>query len=89
MVASLILLVLALYFWQRRRPVLVLVVPMLFVMTVTMISLALHVLEFWAHENWLLLGLTILLGSLIVWMCVESLALFIRLLRERKAAAKP
>jgi carbon starvation protein len=88
MIASLILLVLALYFWQRRRPVLPLVIPMLFVMAVTMISLVLHVLEFWAHENWLLLGLTILLSSLILWMCVESLGTFVRLLRERRAATQ-
>ena len=84
MIASLTLLVLALYYWQRRRPVLPLVVPMLFVMAVTMFSLVLHLVEFWAQERWLLLGLTVVLSALIVWMSVESLALFLRLLRERR-----
>lgn len=85
MIASLTLLVLALYFWQQRRPVLPLVIPMLFVMVVTLLSLGLHLVEFWGQKNWLLLGLTVVLSSLILWMSVESLAVFARLLRERKA----
>ena len=87
MIASLTLLVMALYFWQRRRPVLPLVIPMLFVMAVTMFSLGLHLIEFTAAEQWLLVSLTVVLSSLILWMSVESLGLFVRLLRERKAAA--
>lgn len=87
MIASLTLLVLALYFWQRRRPVLPLVVPMLFVMAVTLLSLLLHLIGFWAQENWLLLGVTVVLSSLILWMSGESLALFVRLIRKRRAPA--
>ena len=85
MIASLTLLVLALYFWQRRRPVLPLVIPMIFVMAVTLFSLVLHLLSFWAAESWLLFGLTVVLSSLIIWMSVESLGVFVRLLRERRA----
>lgn len=89
MIASLTLLVLALYFWQRRRPVLPLVIPMLFVMAVTMFSLGLHLLQFWAAEQWLLVSVTVVLSSLMLWMKVESLALFVRLLGERKRATPP
>lgn len=87
MIAALILLVLALYYWQRRRPVLPLVIPMLFVTAVTLISLLLHLMGFWQQSNWLLFGLTILLTSLILWMSAESLAVFVRLVRERRAIA--
>jgi carbon starvation protein len=83
MIAALILLVLALYYWQRKRPVLPLVIPMLFVMAVTLISLLVNLAGFWASENWLLLGMTVLLTSLILWMSVESLAVFVSRLRER------
>ncbi|MCA9701456.1 MAG: hypothetical protein KC431_28300, partial [Myxococcales bacterium] len=83
MIASLTLLVLALYFWQRKRPVALLVIPMIFVMAVTMFSLVLHLLEFWAAENWLLLGLTLVLTSLILWMAGESVALFLGRMRGR------
>jgi carbon starvation protein len=86
MIAALTLLVLALYFWQRRRPVLPLVIPMLFVMAVTLFSLGLHLLEFWAHGQWLLVSVTVVLTALILWMSVESLASFARLLRERRAS---
>jgi carbon starvation protein len=85
MIASLTLLVLALYYWQLRRPVLPLVIPMIFIMVVTWFSLVLHLLGFWADEDWLLFGLTVVLSSLILWMSVESLAVFVRLLRERRA----
>ena len=88
MIASLTLLVLALYFWQRRRPVVALVVPMLFVMVVTMFSLAIHLIEFASAKQWLLVSLTVVLSSLILWMSVESLGLFVGLLRERKRADK-
>jgi carbon starvation protein len=84
MIAALSLLIMALYFWQRRRPVLPLVLPMLFVMAVTMFSLGLHLVEFMAAQQWLLVTLTVVLTSLLLWMSVESLGLFIRLLRERK-----
>jgi carbon starvation protein len=89
MIASLTLLILALYFWQRRRPVLPLVIPMLFVMAVTMFSLGLHLIEFASAEQWLLVGLTVVLSSLILWMSVESLGMFVRLLRERRRSEAP
>lgn len=86
MIAALTLLVMALYFWQRDRPVLPLVIPMLFVMAVTMFSLGLHLVQFASGQQWLLVSLTVVLTSLLLWMSVESLGLFVRLLRERKAA---
>ncbi len=88
MIASLTLLVLALYFWQRKRPVAPLVVPMIFVMGVTMVSLVLRLLGFWASENWLLFGLTLVLSSMMLWMGAESLAHFLRLRRERTSESE-
>ncbi|MFV8751404.1 carbon starvation protein A [Nannocystaceae bacterium ST9] len=88
MIAALILLVLALYYWQRKRPVLALVIPMLFVTGVTLISLFLLLRGFWAAENWLLLAITVVLTSLILWMSVESLAVFVKRLRERDQSAR-
>jgi carbon starvation protein len=68
--------------------VLPLVVPMLFVMAVTMFSLAVHLIEFASAKQWLLVSLTVVLSSLILWMSVESLGLFVGLVRERKRADK-
>ena len=54
-----------------------------------LISLFLHLVGFWQAENWLLLGVTVLLTSLILWMSVESLAVFVKRLRERAQTSPP
>jgi carbon starvation protein len=84
MIAALTLLVLALYFWSRKRPVLPLVIPMLFVMAITFASLILNAKVFMEQENWLLLSVAVILLSLVTWMAVEGLMLFVRLVRERR-----
>lgn len=78
MIASLTLLVLALYFWQRKRPILPLLIPMFFVMVVTLISLFMHLVSFWTAKNWTLLAMTVVLVSLLLWMGAESLLAFTR-----------
>ncbi len=82
MIAALTLMVLALYFWQRKRPVLPLVIPMVLVMGVTLVSLVINTKEFLMAENWLLCGLSSLLLALITWMTLEGLASFARLLQK-------
>jgi carbon starvation protein len=83
MIAGLTLMMLALYFWQKKRPVLPLVVPMLLVMVVTFVSLVLNTKQFLVAENWLLCGLSSLLLALITWMTLEGLSLFLRLTKKR------
>lgn len=83
MIAGLTLMVLALYFWQRQRPVLPLVIPMLLVMGVTLVSLIMNTRAFLLAENWLLCALSSILLALILWMTVEGLGLFMRLRREK------
>ena len=90
MIAALTLMVLALYYWQRRRPVLPLVIPMLFVMAVTLFSLVLKGRQFFDQENWLLFGLDLLLLAIIIWMMLEGLGQFLRKMREgRDPAPEP
>jgi carbon starvation protein len=78
MLAGLTLMVLVLYFWQRKRPVLPLVLPMLFVVAITLASLFVKLGEFLRASNWLLLGLTALQLSLVMWMLVEGVASFVK-----------
>jgi carbon starvation protein len=73
MLAALTLMVVALYFWRRGRPVLPLVLPMLFVMGITFASLLLKIAEFYRSSNWLLFGLSACLLALILWMILEGL----------------
>jgi len=85
MLAALTLMVLSLYFWRRGRPVLPLVLPMVFIMGITFAAMVLNMATFYQQENWLLLGLTAVLLSLILWMLLEGFAILGRLRAERSA----
>ncbi len=85
MLAGLTLMVLALYFSQRRRPVLPLVIPMLFVMVVTLTSLVIQTRGFWLANNWLLFSVGLLLTAMIVWMIFEGLGMLAHIRRERSS----
>ena len=74
MLAALTLMVLALYFSARKRPVLPLVIPMVFVMLVTLLAMIANLREFLAHDNWPLAAIAALLLALILWMLVEGVA---------------
>ncbi|MBC8345349.1 MAG: carbon starvation protein A [Candidatus Marinimicrobia bacterium] len=71
MLAALTLMVLTLYFWQKKKPVLPLLIPMLLIMAVTFTALVSNAITFYGHNN-VLFGLAILLMGLIVWMIFEG-----------------
>ena len=72
MLAALTLMVLTLYFWQKKKPILPLLVPMLFIMFVTLTALVTNAISFYGH-NGILFSLTILLIGLIIWMAYEGM----------------
>jgi carbon starvation protein len=78
MLAALTLMVLSLYFWARKKPILPLVIPMLFVMAVTLLALLANLQTFIAQANWLLVTLTVLLLAMIVWMIFEGVAVVLQ-----------
>ena len=71
MLAGLTLMVVTLYFWQLKRPILPLLIPMIFVMTATLVSIIINAIDFFA-SNWLLFGLNLFLIVLIFWMIYEG-----------------
>lgn len=83
MLAALTLMVISIYFWKRGRPVLPLVIPMLFVMAITFASLLVKIAEFYRASNWLLFGLSALLLALILWMILEGASTVAKLRAER------
>ncbi|MEE9386154.1 MAG: carbon starvation protein A [Nannocystaceae bacterium] len=84
MIAALTLMILALYFWQRRRPVLPLVLPMMFVTVISLVSLVMRTRSFLAAGNWPLCGLSALLLSMIVWMLAEGALMYRAAKRARQ-----
>jgi carbon starvation protein len=72
MLAALTLMVLALYFRARKKPVLPLVIPMLFTTVVTFLAMVGKLREFWDANNVPMAALAMLLLALTVWMLVEG-----------------
>ena len=60
-----------LYYWQKKRPILPLLIPMFFVMGITITALVANAIQFYG-QNSILFGLTIILMGLIIWMAYEG-----------------
>jgi len=71
MLAGLTLMVLTLYYWQKKRPILPLLIPMFFVMGIAITALVVNAIQFYG-QNSILFGLTIILLGLIIWMAYEG-----------------
>lgn len=88
MLAALTLMVLTLYFWQRKRPILPLLLPMLFIMVVTLLALGVNAYQFF-DANRLLFALTLVLMGLIGWMVLEGAWKVRRVLASRGTGDRP
>ena len=86
MLAALTLLVISLYFWQRKRPVLPLVIPMILITIITIWAILLKIGEFWGVENWLLVGLSAVMLALILWMLLEGVGVVMKIRRGERVA---
>ena len=79
LLAALTLMVLALYFATKKKPVLPLIIPMLLVTSVAITALALKLKDFIDRGDWLLSSLSVLLLTLTLWMIAEGWLAFRRL----------
>lgn len=82
LLAALTLMVLALYFASRKKPVLPLLVPMLFTTTVALLALVAKLRQFLEQSNWPLTVVAVLMLALTVWMLVEGAQAVRRLRRS-------
>ena len=80
LLAALTLMVLALYFGVRKKPVLPLVIPMLFVTTIAILAIVSKLRQFLETENWPLTVVAVLMLALALWMLLEG-ALALRRMR--------
>ena len=72
MLGALTLMVLTLYYWQKKKPILPLLLPMLFILVLTFSALIVNAIKF-SSENSLLFILALLLIILILWMVYEGI----------------
>ena len=73
MLAALTLMILTLYFWQRNRPILLLIFPMFFIMAITITVLIVKLQTFYAQGNPLLFIINLIMIGLIFWMIIEAM----------------
>ena len=73
MLAALTLMVLSIYFHNKQKSVYPLVIPMVFIMIITIWSLIYKGIDFWIHSNILLLSINTFLFLLILWMIYEGI----------------
>ena len=71
MLAALTLMVLTLYYWQKKKPFLPLLIPMLVIMIVTFSALLANSVRFYG-VNGILFILNLILITLIIWMIYEG-----------------
>ena len=78
MLAALTLMVLTIYYWQKRKPILPLFIPMIIVMFIALSALVVNALTFFGNNN-ILFFLTLMLIALILWMMYEGINKIIQL----------
>ena len=71
MLAALTLMVLTLYYWQKKKPFLPLLIPMLVIMVLTLSALLANAVKFYG-VNGILFILNLILITLILWMIYEG-----------------
>jgi len=82
MLAALTLMVLTLYYWQKKKPFLPLLIPMLVIMVVTLSALLANAVKFYG-VNGILFILNLILITLILWMIYEGFNKVLEIRRKR------
>lgn len=75
LLAALTLMVLALYAWAKKRPVMPLLVPMVFVTVVAILALVAKLGDFIAQGSTLMILLDVTMLLLVAWMVIEGVAM--------------
>ena len=78
MLAALTLMILTLYFWKRKKPILPIIIPMIFIMVITLYSLIIKTQSFYNQGNSLLLSINCIMIILIIWMIIEGVVIFLK-----------
>ena len=73
MLAALTLMILCIYFWKKGTTIIPIIIPMLLIMSITLISLYIKTKDFIAANNTTLATINIVLLMLVFWMIVEGI----------------
>ncbi len=85
LLAGLSLLVVSIYLFRKKAPVYFTCLPMLFMLLMTAWAMTINLKQYYAKANWLLFCIGMITVLLEVWMLVESVLLFYKLMDEKRA----
>ncbi|HBD4666495.1 TPA: hypothetical protein KJW19_004471, partial [Shigella flexneri] len=74
LLAGLTLSMIAVILLRKGRPVLPVLVPLVFLLVMSVYALIVQLGQFWAAENWFLLVLDVIILIAALWVIVESVA---------------
>jgi carbon starvation protein len=89
LLAALTLMVLSVFLLKLRRPILPTVIPLLFILAVTIPALIIQLGNFWRAENYLLVFMDLLILAASLLVLLEAVAAFGRARKEVAAATTP
>ena len=72
LMAALTLSILAVMLTRRRRPITAIVLPLLFILVMTLLALVTQLGQYWSQQKWLLLGLDAIILVCAVWVVLEA-----------------
>ncbi len=84
LLAGLALLVATVYLARKKKPVWPTLVPMLFLLTITIWGTILNFIKFVGQKNWLLSGITIITLIIAVWMIVEAIIIIMASIKKKE-----
>lgn len=86
LLAGLTLLVITVMLVQRGRPMLVTLLPLIFLLFMTIFALIIQLKSFYEKSDWFLFGLDLLILVAAIWIALEAGSTLSRMLKERKSA---
>jgi len=72
LLAALALLTISIYLLKQKKPTVYTVVPMAFMLVMTVAAMILNLRTYWARQQWLLVGVGSIVLVLAVWMVLEA-----------------
>lgn len=84
LLAGLALLVATVYLARKKKPVWPTLIPMLFLLTITIWGTILNFIKFYKAKNWLLSGITIATLIIAAWMIFEAIITIIASLKKKE-----
>ena len=85
LLAGLSLLVITIWLAKRKSPIIYTAIPMLFMVGITAWAMQINLVRFFAHQQWMLLGIGALILLLQIWMVIEGAVALIAIRRKNKS----